>query len=68
MPHKPKTDKEWQAEMDAETLASGAAIRADKPRMAAAKRAAGKLAKDQQVRATAMKSIARKPSKPTRRK
>lgn len=56
----PISDKQWEAQSDAETLASGAAIRADKPRLARAAKAAQKLSKDAQVKATAMKRVAAK--------
>ncbi len=61
----PKSEKEWQAESDAQTLAEGAAIQADKKRFGRASKAAQKLSKEAQVKATALKRVAtrRKSSK-----
>ncbi len=56
----PKSEKQWEAESDAQTLANGAAIRADKPRFARAAKAAQTLSKDAQVKATALKRVAAK--------
>jgi len=52
-------DKKWEAENDARTLAEAAAIRKDKLRISAAKKEAGTMAKEQQIKATALKQIAR---------
>ena len=56
----PKSDAVWRAEGDANTLGEAAAIQADKPRLARAAKAAGKMAKDQQVKVAALKSVAKK--------
>lgn len=53
----PKSQKDFQAEMDANTLAEASAIRADKQRMQAAKRKATILAKEQQIKASALKRV-----------
>lgn len=55
----PPTDRDWEAENDASTLVEASVIRADKRRMSRAKKAAVKLAKEQQVRASALKKVAR---------
>lgn len=54
----PKTDREWQARMDAETLAQAEKIKADKARLDAAQAEATKMAEDKQDEAAAMKKIA----------
>ena len=59
-------DKKWQAESYANSLAEAAAIRVDKARMAAAKKAAAVMVREQEVKARAMKSVAR--SKVSKRK
>lgn len=56
MPH--KSEKDWEAENDARTMATAAVIRADKARYARAQVAAGKMADDQKVEAQAMAKIA----------
>lgn len=58
MLEEPKTDKEWQARMDAETLAQAEKIKADKTRLDAAQAEATKMAADKREEATAMSKIA----------
>lgn len=55
----PMTEKDWQAQDDANTLARAAEIKADKARMAKASQAAKKLVEEAAARAKAMKQIAR---------
>lgn len=55
----PKSDAEWEAQMDAETLANAGAIRADKGRLGKAQKAAAVLAAEQQAKATTLKNVAR---------
>ena len=66
----PKSDAEWQAECDADTLANAEAIKGDPKRMAAAAKKAktmqadaDKHAKQAQARARAMKRVAKKTTK-----
>jgi hypothetical protein len=54
----PKTDREWQARMDAETLAQAEKIKADKARLEAAQKQAKLMANDKREEATAMSKIA----------
>jgi len=56
-------DRKWQAENDAHTLVEAAAIKSDKSRTSRAAAAAKKMAVEQQVRATAMKKVAKSPAK-----
>lgn len=56
----PKTDAEWEAQGDAETLARAAEIQADKKRLKRAAKAAKSMVSDAQTRAKAMKRIAKK--------
>lgn len=55
-----KSDEAWQAESDAETLARAAEIQADKKRLKKAAKAAKSMVSDAQIRAKAMKRIAKK--------
>lgn len=55
----PKSEAEWRAEGDAETLANAGAIRVDKARFRKAQKAAAKLAAEQQAKATTLKNVAR---------
>jgi hypothetical protein len=55
-------DKKWEAESDAHTLAEAETIKSDKGRTSRAKNAAGRMAKEQQVRANAMTKVAGKPT------
>jgi hypothetical protein len=58
------SDDEWMARDDANTLARAAEIKADKARMAKAAKAAQKMVDDAQVKARALKRIAKtKPPK-----
>ena len=59
----PKSEKQWQAESDARTLAEAEAIKATPSRMRPAKTAAKKLATEAQKQATGMKKISRSPAK-----
>lgn len=54
-----KEEKHWQAEVDANTLASANEIRNDKTRMVAAKKIAATEAQDLQKRTRAMQTVAR---------
>lgn len=56
----PQSDKEWQAQYDAETLATAEEIKADEPRLKAAEAKAAKMAEDKQEQAKAMKKVAGK--------
>lgn len=56
----PKTEAEWQAQSDAETLASAEQIRKDPKRYSSAIQAAKSLAEKEEVRIKALKSVARK--------
>ena len=56
----PKTDKEWQARMDAETLVTAEQIKADKARLAAAQREADKMVEAKREEAAAMSRVAGK--------
>lgn len=63
------TEKDWQAQDDANTLARAAEIQADKTRMAAASKAAKSMVTEVTARAKAIKRIASKSkSKPKRSK
>ncbi len=57
MPHSPKTDAEWEAESDARTLSEAEIIGNDQPRMASAKIAADRLAKEERERAAALEKV-----------
>lgn len=63
-----KSEKDWQAENDAETLARAAEIKADKKRMSAAASAAKKMVDDAAVRTKALKRVARTSPKKTPQK
>lgn len=54
------SDKKWQAECDARTLADAKVVMSDPARLKAAAKAAAKMADDKMVEAKAMKNIARK--------
>jgi hypothetical protein len=54
-----KSEKEWQAESDAHTMAQYQEIMSDKARMNRAIKVAQRQAKDLEKRATAMQSVAR---------
>lgn len=56
----PMTDTDFRAEGDAHTLAEAAAIKADKKRLAAAQKAAAKMAPEQSAKARALGGLARK--------
>ena len=53
-------DKAWRGREDARTLAESKVILSDPSRLKAAAREAGKMAKDRESEAKAMKQIARK--------
>ena len=55
-----KSEKDWEAESDANTLARAAEIQADKKRLAAAAKAAKGMVEEASTRAKAMKRIAKK--------
>lgn len=58
MIEEPKTDKEWQARMDADTLVQAEQIKADKARLAAAQREAKRLVEAKREEAAAMSKVA----------
>lgn len=51
-------DREWRAQIDAETLAQAKMIQADQGRMRAAQARAAEIAKDKQAEARAMVGVA----------
>lgn len=53
---KPMSESDWQAQMDAETIANASVIQNDQMRMAAAKKMAGKMAEDKAKRMEEMKT------------
>ena len=61
----PKSEKAWQARMDAQTLAEANVIKEDKGRLKAAESTANKLATEAQEQASAMSKVASKPSRST---
>ena len=52
-----KTDEEWEAESDANTLAEANVIQADEGRMTKAKTAAKKMAKEAEIRAKSLEDL-----------
>lgn len=58
-----KSDAQWQAESDAQTLAEASTIKADKGRLKGAKKVAGKMARDKQVQANTLKRVSKTPVK-----
>lgn len=56
----PKSEAQWQAEDDANTLARAAEIQGNKKRLSAAAKAASKMVDEAQTRVTAMKRISKK--------
>jgi hypothetical protein len=52
------SDKEWQAECDARTLAEAEVIKSDSERMNRAQGAAAKMAKEEEKEKDAMKKVA----------
>ena len=63
VPSQPKTDAQWQAESDAQTLAEASTIKSDKKRLKGAKKVAGKMARDKQVQANTLKRVSKTPVK-----
>ena len=59
----PKTEKEWQARYDAETLARAEVIKQDKSRLEAAQKAASEMAEDERKEANALSKVAGKKSR-----
>lgn len=55
-----KSDKTWQEDSDADTLARAAEIKADKARMQGAKRGAKRMLEKEAPRLTALKKVAKK--------
>jgi hypothetical protein len=55
----PKTDKEWEAESDADTLARAGEIKRDKKRMNRALIAAMRMAKEQRIKAEELEKVAK---------
>ena len=64
----PVSEREWQAESDARTLAEAAVIKKDKKRVGAAKKKAKKMAVEKKQEAVAMAQVARKAPKKNARK
>lgn len=58
MPHYPGSDRDWEAQNDARTLADAAAIKANPTRTGRAKRAARTMASEAQAKATELKNVA----------
>jgi hypothetical protein len=56
----PKTEKEWQAQDDAYTLARAEEIKADENRLSAAKEQAGKMLAKEQEELAALRKVAGK--------
>lgn len=67
---KVRSENDWMAEDDANTLARANEILADKSRLSKAKKAAGKMVKEQVQRANAIKKVASSssPAAPTKKK
>lgn len=59
-----KSERDWQAEEDANTLSRAEEIKADKARMKSAADAARRMQEDAEIRAKALKRIAKKGSSP----
>ncbi len=57
--YQPKSDKEWQAENDANTLARANLITQDASRLSAAQDAAAKMAEKEKQEAAAMTKVAK---------
>jgi len=57
--YKPKSDKEWQAENDANTLARANLITSDAERLSAAQDAAAQMAEKEKEEAAAMTKVAK---------
>ena len=53
-----RTDADWEAIWDAETLARAEVIKADSTRLAAAQKWAKKLVEEEKAEATAMQTVA----------
>lgn len=60
----PKSEKDWEAESDADTLARAGEIKRDKKRMNRALIAAMRMAKEQRVKAEELEKIAKAKKKP----
>jgi hypothetical protein len=58
----PRSEKEWEAQYDAETLARAEVIKSDQARFDSAKVAAGKIAEREREEARAMQKVAGKKS------
>ena len=63
VPSQSKTDAQWQAESDAQTLAEASTIKSDKKRLTGAKKVAWKMAKDKQDQANTLKRVSKTPVK-----
>lgn len=59
MPRHVKTNAEWEAENDADTLANAIAIKLDKERLAKAAKAAKRVAKTKTDEAVGMRRVSR---------
>ena len=57
--YEPKTEKQWQADGDARTLARANLINADAERLSAAQDAAAKMAEQEKKEAAAMTKVAK---------
>ena len=57
------SDKKWQEESDANTLAEAQVILSNRKRSKGARTAAKRLAEEQQKRATSLKKVAKAPKK-----
>lgn len=57
-----KIDQQWQREGDARTLAQAEEIKANRSRMAGAKKEAAKMAKEKTAQAARLKRVAKKPA------
>lgn len=62
-PRLSKQEKKWRAESDAHTLAEAKVIMSDPKRLTSAAKEAGRMAKEKEDQAKAMKSVARKGGK-----
>ena len=63
-----QSDKEWQAECDARSLAETEEIKSDGKRLSAAKKAAKKLLKDRTKEVKSLRKIAKPIAKPKGKK
>lgn len=64
MPHNEKTQAEWEAESDADTLVRAEEIKADPQRLSAAQQIADNMADEQREKARHLDKIASNPDSP----